>query len=90
MQKTGGSIMLSSERKDDKMVLTVRDDGPGIPEEIQHNLFDAFSTSGKNEGVGLGLVVTRNIINAHGGEICFDSEPGRGTTFKIYLPAPSA
>lgn len=90
MQQTGGSIRLSSERKDDKMVLIVRDDGPGIPEEIQHNLFDAFSTFGKVKGVGLGLVVTRNIINNHGGEISFDSEPGRGTTFKISLPAPSA
>lgn len=90
MEKTGGSILLSSKRTDDKIILTVSDDGPGIPEEIQHNLFDAFSTSGKVEGVGLGLVVTRNIINAHGGEISFDSESGRGTTFNIVLPVPSA
>ena len=87
MKKTGGTITISARKEGDEIVLRIRDNGPGIPEEIQHNLFDAFATSGKKTGIGLGLMVTRSIIAAHGGEIDFETEAGRGTTFNIRLPA---
>ena len=69
------------------VVIEIEDNGPGIPEEIQHNLFDAFCTSGKADGVGLGLVVTRNIINAHGGSISAENNSHGGATVVITLPA---
>lgn len=87
MQGTGGTLTLSAQREGDEIVLCITDTGPGIPKEIQHNLFDAFSTSGKKEGIGIGMAVVRSIIKAHEGTIRFETEAGNGTTFFIRLPA---
>ena len=87
MKDSGGTITLSAVKEPGQIILRVADNGPGIPEEVQHNLFDAFATSGKKKGVGLGLAVTQSIIAAHGGSICFDTQQGRGTTFSVHLPA---
>lgn len=88
MREAGsGTLTLSAFQEDSGIVLCVADNGPGIPEEIQHNLFDAFATSGKKDGIGIGLAVTHSIITAHGGSIHFETEPGKGTTFFIRLPA---
>lgn len=87
MQSTGGTVTLYAGKQQGEIVLHVADDGPGIPKEVQHNLFDAFSTSGKKGGVGVGLAVARSIVTAHGGTISFETEPGHGTTFLIRLPA---
>ena len=62
------------------------DNGPGIPEEIRHNVFESFVTSGKADGTGLGLAIVKKFVEQHGGTIGFDSETGRGTTFHIRLP----
>ncbi|MFT5697900.1 MAG: two-component system cell cycle sensor histidine kinase/response regulator CckA [Desulforhopalus sp.] len=68
--------------------LTVNDNGPGIPEEIIHKIFDPFfSTKSKAEGTGLGLAVVHGIIQSHQGTIKVESTETKGTTFKILLPA---
>src|SRR6266849_6686704 len=64
--------------------IEVEDNGPGIPKEVQSRLFDPFFTT-KTEGTGLGLSVSRRIIEAHGGTIQFTTKPS-GTTFTVFLP----
>jgi PAS domain S-box-containing protein len=73
-------------------VLEVADTGIGIPEDEQQYLFEQFfraSTAGgqSTEGAGLGLAICKAVVDAHGGEIEVDSEPERGTTFRVLLPA---
>ena len=67
-------------------LVVFRDTGVGIPPEVQSRLFDPFHTT-KPEGLGLGLFISQNIIQEHGGEIQVESAPGEGTTFTIWLPA---
>ncbi|MHB8158365.1 MAG: ATP-binding protein, partial [Desulfocucumaceae bacterium] len=67
------------------IIVGVTDTGSGIrPEDIE-KLGTPFYTT-KSEGTGLGLSITYSIVKDHGGRIEVDSEPGRGTTFKVYLP----
>jgi two-component system, NtrC family, nitrogen regulation sensor histidine kinase GlnL len=66
------------------LVVVVRDNGPGIPEDIRTNLFDAFVSS-KPSGSGLGLALVAKIMSDHGGLIEFDTRPGR-TEFRLHLP----
>jgi two-component system nitrogen regulation sensor histidine kinase GlnL len=66
------------------LVVTVRDNGPGIPEDIRSHLFEAFVTS-KPSGSGLGLALVAKIVGDHGGLIEVDSRPGR-TEFRLFLP----
>jgi PAS domain S-box-containing protein len=65
--------------------LAVCDSGPGIPEEQQGKLFEAFWTT-KNQGLGIGLHISRSIIESHGGRLSFANRPDRGATFSITLP----
>lgn len=69
------------------LVVSVRDNGQGVSEEIAGHLFDAFVTN-KPTGTGLGLALVAKIVNDHGGAVEFDSEPGR-TTFRVMLPLQS-
>ena len=70
-----------------RVVLTVRDTGPGLsPEFVRDGLFKPFSTT-KDKGLGLGLYQSRNIIRSHRGEIRAESKPGEGTEFVVSLPA---
>ena len=85
MAISGGTITISAKKEDEQILISVSDNGPGIPEDVQHNLFDAFSTSGKQNGIGIGMAVVQSIIKAHAGSIHFETEAGRGTTFFIRL-----
>lgn len=68
--------------------LTVRDDGPGIPDAVKDRMFEPyFTTKEKEEGTGLGLAVVHGIVEVHKGAVTVTSAPGRGTAFDIYLPA---
>ncbi|HOX06074.1 MAG TPA: ATP-binding protein [Planctomycetota bacterium] len=67
-------------------MLVVRDTGPGISAEQQKRMFEPFFTT-KKHGNGLGLAICRQIVRSHGGDIRFSSEPGKGTTFTVTLPA---
>ena len=70
------------------VVLSVFDDGTGIPASIQEKVFDPFfTTKEKGKGTGLGLSTVHSIVRGHGGFILFDSAEGRGTQFDVYLPA---
>ena len=69
------------------VVVTIKDEGSGMDEEIRKKIFDPFFTTKKSEGgTGLGLSVSSKIINDHGGYIKFSSKYGTGTTAKIFLP----
>ncbi len=71
---------------EESLEFSVRDNGPGIPEEIHDSLFDAFVTSGKPQGTGLGLAIVKKVVNDHRGLIECKSSPENGTTFKISIP----
>jgi signal transduction histidine kinase len=71
--------------------LSVHDDGCGIPEPDLARIFQAFhSTKSEGQGTGLGLWILDGIVRDHGGWIDVESEPGAGTTFRVYLPAADA
>jgi len=72
-------------RPGDVVVVSVVDNGPGIPPEIQPRLFDPFFTT-KRAGTGLGLSIVARLVEAHGGEIVFQTAPGVGTRFSLRLP----
>ena len=77
----------SSARVDLPLYVAVRDNGPGIPDDIRPHLFEPFVTS-KNTGSGLGLALVAKIVGDHGGLIAVDSRPGR-TEFRLHLPVIS-
>ena len=82
----GGEIILSSERAGKNVILTVIDNGSGIPGEYLDRIFDPFFSK-KKAGTGLGLAICRNIVETHHGRITCESTEGKGTTFTITLEA---
>ena len=73
------------------VALSVKDTGIGIPASIQKNLFTAFSQADMSStrrygGLGIGLVLTKRIVEAHGGKVTFKSEPGQGSLFALWVP----
>jgi signal transduction histidine kinase len=90
MGLSGGSISISEEvgfadPLGRVVLIRVRDTGPGIPEELQENIFQPFFSS-KEEGTGLGLAIAKRIVEEHGGWITVRSKPGEGAAFAITLP----
>tara|TARA_R110000868_G_scaffold259361_12_gene517483 strand:+ start:1731 stop:3119 length:1389 start_codon:yes stop_codon:yes gene_type:complete len=82
----GGRIEVEAKSKNGKLVLYFKDDGSGIPEDIQNKIFDPFfTTKDVGKGTGLGLDVVHKIIEKHGGEIDLNSKPGE-TIFKLTFP----
>ncbi|MGB1547796.1 MAG: ATP-binding protein, partial [Alphaproteobacteria bacterium] len=84
-------IAIRAGRRADSVVLTVDDDGPGIPPDKREDVFRPFyrlDTSRNREtgGVGLGLAISRDIIRGHGGEIVLDNSPLGGLRAQIRLP----
>jgi len=71
------------------LLIEVADDGPGIPKEIQGQIFQSFVTSGKKGGTGLGLAIVKKIVEEHGGEVSVESSK-KGTTFTLRIPQREA
>ena len=78
-------ITIAVRKKDNRCLLTVRDNGPGIPREIRDNLFEPFVSHGKSGGTGLGLAIARSVVEAHQGSIDYRTSR-TGTVFTIQLP----
>jgi signal transduction histidine kinase len=82
-----GLIEISTDCDDTQVWIEVKDNGPGIPPEVLKRIFDPFfTTKDPGTGTGLGLSVSTNIIQQHGGTLEVNSTVGVGTTFKITLP----
>jgi PAS domain S-box-containing protein len=86
----GQNIQISVSEKNQQAILTVQDHGIGIANENQKRIFERFERVASirhYDGLGLGLYITRELVNAHGGHIRVESEVGRGSTFSVELPA---
>ncbi|WP_199250653.1 ATP-binding protein [[Phormidium] sp. ETS-05] len=79
-------VSIAAVTKDEWVEIKIADNGPGIPEAIRDRLFEPFVTFGKRSGTGLGTAIAKSIIDAHGGQIWFESSAESGTTFYIILP----
>lgn len=83
----GGEIKIRSGQEDDMVYIDVADNGEGIPPENMKRIFDPyFTTKGKLGGTGLGLPTTYNIVREHGGRIKVKSRPGKGSSFRVFVP----
>ncbi len=82
----GGKLTITAQSKDDATLLSVEDTGTGIPEEVKPKLFTPLFTT-KSKGQGFGLAVCKRVVEAHGGEITFESAVGKGTTFTLRIPS---
>ena len=78
-------VVIHLTERNNRIVVAVADNGPGIPVSIRANLFEPFVTEGKSEGTGLGMAIVQRIVAAHEGEIRFDTD-AQGTVFYISLP----
>jgi PAS domain S-box-containing protein len=88
LQAGARRIEIRTERREDTVRLSVRDDGAGIPTEHASHIFDPFYTGRYREGgTGLGLSILHGIVKDHGGTIEVDSEPGRGTAITAIFPS---
>jgi signal transduction histidine kinase len=86
---SGGRIDITALADNDQVEIAVADTGPGIPAEDLESIFEEFeqTSEGKQaEGTGLGLPLSRKLVELHGGRLWVESEPGRGSTFHITLP----
>lgn len=86
-----GIVRLKAQKRNGEVIVSVADSGSGIPPEEKDKLFSPFSQilmprEGKEPGTGLGLLITKGIIETHGGKIWFNSEVGRGSDFSFSLP----
>jgi PAS domain S-box-containing protein len=82
---TGGALTLQTGETNDGVWVSVADTGGGIPQEQINRIFEPFYTT-KKKGTGLGLMIVQRIVRAHNGRIELESNVGRGTTFRIWLP----
>lgn len=82
-----GRVEIDGKGDDEALVLTVRDNGPGIPEEVRARIFTPFfTTKGPGRGTGMGLTIVRRVVQSLGGTITARSQPGGGTEFLLRLP----
>ena len=93
----GGSITIRGEYDDEKIVMSVMDTGIGIPKDFVGQLFERFKQVpgtrekiGGPKGTGLGLAIAKGIVEAHGGRIWAESEIGKGSSFRFWVPRQAA
>ena len=90
-----GRVKIEVIPEQDRVAVVVRDTGIGMTPEVQARIFDKFyrgpeARTIEAKGLGLGLALVRQILNAHGGEVTVESAPGQGSAFHVYLPVPAA
>jgi len=90
----GGRIELAAYPDEESVVIEVRDNGPGIPDEELAYIFESFRSGSSRGGTGMGLAIVKAIVEAHGGAVSAQNLPGGGACFRLrlprYVPAPSA
>lgn len=84
----GGKLVVGTHGQDSACVISIVDDGPGIPPEIQDKIFNLYFST-KKTGSGIGLAMTFRLVQLHGGIIEYSSEAGKGTSFRLRFPALS-
>ena len=89
MQGRAGEIVLAARAEAGRVVLEVRDAGPGVPPDLRGKIFTPFFTT-REKGTGLGLAFVREIVRDHGGDVSVGEAPGGGAAFRIDLPAAPA
>ncbi|MEO7144465.1 MAG: ATP-binding protein, partial [Bryobacteraceae bacterium] len=86
----GSPLAIEARSLDGSVVVTVTDHGPGIPDGEQQRIFEKFyrgaATKPQVAGAGMGLAIAREILRAHGGDICVKSSPGHGAEFSLVIP----
>jgi len=90
---SGGKVTLAARATGEQVVISVRDTGIGIRPEDQERIFEEFYQVGASrtqEGTGLGLALTRRLVELHGGQLTVESEPGVGSTFTVTMPRHQA
>jgi len=85
VEQNGTISILANSENEQQLEIQIKDDGPGMPDDISANIFNLYFTT-KAKGTGIGLSIVQRIIYEHGGIISVNSEPGNGTTFIIKLP----
>jgi signal transduction histidine kinase len=91
----GGRVFVTAEGGADKVRISIRDEGQGIPEDFQKDIFNKFSQADTSDtrahsGTGLGLAISKAIVEEHGGTIGFNTIVNNGTTFYFDLPLLTA
>jgi PAS domain S-box-containing protein len=85
--RMNGSISISTRKNENNAIISIKDDGSGIPKDIQNKIFDPFYTTKEaGNGMGMGLSIVYGIIKKHNGKITVKSIEGEGSEFTIYLP----
>ena len=84
-----GHIRLLERLHERELELVIEDNGPGMTDEVREKIFDPFfTTKGDDDGTGMGLSLSMQLVREHNGRIEVESEAGKGTTFRIFLPLP--
>jgi signal transduction histidine kinase len=85
MNDTGGALMITARpNSQDQIIVSISDTGVGLPQESSVQIFDAFHTT-KPEGMGMGLAITRSIVESHGGRVWAAANQAAGATFHFTL-----
>jgi signal transduction histidine kinase len=88
MKDSGGELTVKSHLQGGQLQFSVSDTGVGLPEGNMEQIFSAFFTT-KPQGSGMGLAISRSIVESHGGRLWATANDGRGATFHFTLPAPA-
>jgi len=86
----GGTVSIETARTDDRAVMTISDDGPGVSTELVDSLFEPFATAGKTAGTGLGLAIARKVATDHCGTLVLDRTVTNGACFRVEVPLASS
>jgi signal transduction histidine kinase len=83
----GGTLSIRARRQDDRVIFTVVESGDGMTREVLDRIFEPFYSNSGKGGTGLGMLIVKNIVEAHEGDIEVRSEPGKGTEVGVSIPA---